>query len=129
MQTYHQEDDIIDKQYDLSLAKRLLVFTKPYKGLVVFIIFLTLVMTVLVAIGPRIIGLAIDKIQSKEQQALILLAAAYLANQIIYFLMNILQSYGLSKLGQRIIFDLRMKTSDICKRCLWASMINNQWAG
>jgi len=110
MQTYHQEDDIIDKQYDLSLAKRLLVFTKPYKGLVVFIIFLTLVMTIMVAIGPRIIGLAIDKIQSKEQQALILLAVAYLANQIIYFLMNILQSYGLSKLGQRIIFDLRMKT-------------------
>ncbi|MFH1231781.1 MAG: ABC transporter ATP-binding protein [Planctomycetota bacterium] len=110
MQTYHQEDDIIDKQYDLSLTKRLLVFTKPYTGLVIFIIFLTFAMTVMVAIGPRIIGLAIDKIQSNNQQALIILALAYLGNQILHFLMNTVQGYGISKLGQRIIFDLRMKT-------------------
>ncbi|MFH0887823.1 MAG: hypothetical protein V1871_01280, partial [Planctomycetota bacterium] len=63
MQTYHQEDDIVNKQYDLSLAKRLLVFANPYKGLVIFIIVLTFVLTVLgVALGPRLQGLALNEL-------------------------------------------------------------------
>ena len=63
MQTYHQEDDIIDKQYDLSLTKRLLVFAKPYKGLASLVIALTLMLTVLgVAIGPRLQGLALNEL-------------------------------------------------------------------
>jgi len=110
MQAYHQEDDVIDKQYDLSLAKRLLVFVKPYKGLSIFIILLTFILTVMAAIGPWIIGTALNKIQSREQQALILLALVYLANESLHFILTILQSYNIAKLGQRIIFDIRMKT-------------------
>ena len=113
MQTYHQEDDIVDKQYDLSLARRLLVFAKPYKGLAVFIILLTLVLTVLgVAIGPRLQGLALNELQpgQADKQMFMMLALACLANITICLLLSIWQGYALSKLGQRIIFDIRMKT-------------------
>ncbi|HLD36049.1 MAG TPA: ABC transporter ATP-binding protein [Planctomycetota bacterium] len=113
MQAYHQEDDIVDKQYDLSLAKRLLVFAKPYKGLAIFITILTLVLTVLsVAVGPRLQGLALNYIQPGkiDKRMFIMLALASLANITICLLLSIWQSYSLAKLGQRIIFDIRMKT-------------------
>lgn len=113
MQSYHQEDDVIEKQYDLSLAKRLMVFAKPYKGLVIFIILLTLILTVLsVAVGPRLQGLALNNIHPGkiDRQMFIILVLACLANITICLFLSIWQSYALAKLGQRIIFDIRMKT-------------------
>ncbi|MEW6025826.1 MAG: ABC transporter ATP-binding protein [Planctomycetota bacterium] len=215
MQTYHQEDDIVDKQYDLSLVKRLLVFAMPYLGLVTFLIFLTLILTILsVAMAPRLQGLALNelvpasdfstdeftdalsvknlcdalrkdgfniqndtvkelnrllgqsdtivrlddirkrtpekagidlknvysvrkksekRIKKDNRDALqlmypketpefksapgkfnkrqfVILALIILANLVLCLLLSIWQSYSMSKLGQRIIFDIRMKT-------------------
>lgn len=111
MQSYQQEDDIQDKQYDFGLIKRLMKYAKPYRRKVILIMILPLIGTALFLLGPRLIGLAIDNgIKVKDSRMLIMIAGAYLIVQVLHLLFSAWESYAVASLGQHIVFDIRIKT-------------------
>lgn len=59
MADYNTEEAVV-KEYDSKLMKRLLKFASPYKGYIVLVILLMLIMTVLDLIRPYLIKNAID---------------------------------------------------------------------
>ncbi len=60
MSTEFHEEDALGKAYDYRLMKRLLKYTKPYKLLITFSIFLLLIITALELAQPYLIKIAID---------------------------------------------------------------------
>ncbi len=55
-----REEESLGKLYDRRTAARLFRYLKPYKGLVILAIFLTIPIAPLAAIGPKLFQLAVD---------------------------------------------------------------------
>jgi len=95
---------------DLSILKRLFVYAKPYLGVFYFIIFLTIALSLLGPIRPKIIQSTIDnQVASGDYPGLIkmiLILVSLLVGQII---VQYLHTYYSGWLGQNIIRDIRIK--------------------
>lgn len=92
--------------------KRLFVFFEQERGLLYFIFFITLLIAAFGLLAPYFIGVTIDKIpitkgEGKDlyQIMIIVLFIIYLADTV----MNILQSYLMAGLSQRVVLSIRSK--------------------
>jgi ATP-binding cassette subfamily B protein len=107
---YYIEDDILGKAYDSRLFKRLLVYVRPYWTLTVFALLVVLVSTGFSLAGPYLIKVAVDDgIRPGSSRTLVVVALVYLLVQLAHFLTVYLQGYLLQYLGQKILYDLRMR--------------------
>ena len=107
---YKKEEDELGKAIDSKLFKRLLLYFKPYKWQIVFATFLTIFISALAAVRPRLTPIAIDdKILNKDIPGLQLIVLILFGTLILQGIVQYIMTYLTSWIGQKIIFDLRKK--------------------
>ncbi|MBD3384246.1 ATP-binding cassette domain-containing protein [candidate division KSB1 bacterium] len=106
----YQEEEILGKAYDSQLMKRLLRFLKPYRFKVVLAILLLMGTAAANLIGPYLVKVAIDQhISTGNLSGLEKLVLLYLLILILSFLFTFTQVYMTQWIGQRVMYDIRMK--------------------
>ncbi len=104
------EDEILGKAYDAKLMKRLLTFIKPYKHYVIFAIVLNIIVAALGPLRPYLTKIAIDDyIVNKNFTGLLAITVALFATLFFQSAIQYLLTYYTQYLGQKTIFDIRMK--------------------
>lgn len=104
---FHQED-AIGKVYDLGIARRLLRYLKPYKGMMFIVLALTLIANALSVLQPKFTEYAIDRyIVPKQLDGFSLFVGAFFAVLLFRYLLTYVQEVLLNQVGQRVMFDLR----------------------
>ena len=107
---YHQEEEIAGKAYDARLMRRLLKYLTPYKLYVIISIILLLLISVLQLAGPYLTKIAIDRyIVTQNISGLSRIALIFLAILVLTFFLRYLQIYIMQYVGQKVMFDMRMK--------------------
>jgi ATP-binding cassette subfamily B protein/subfamily B ATP-binding cassette protein MsbA len=105
---YQQSDDILLKDYDPKLGRRLLGFAAPYKWRLVFSVVLMAVGSFMAAIGPYLIKVALDDGLRKGSSSVLLQSVLlFLAAILIQWLVIFVRVNIMARVGQSIIFDLR----------------------
>ncbi|HXF85040.1 MAG TPA: ABC transporter ATP-binding protein [Anaerolineales bacterium] len=104
-----QSEEQLDKGYDPKVARGLLQFVKPYAGqILISLVFMIIVTTAGVA-GPYFVKLAIDEgIARNDLTALRNIVLVYLVVSIIQLITNFLRVRIMSRVGQHILYDVRM---------------------
>lgn len=104
------EDEVLGKAYDSKLMKRLLTYVKPYKGYVILGILLNTVVAGLGPLRPYLTKVAIDDyIALKDYDGLLFVVILLFGTLIIQAIIQYFLMYYTQLMGQKIIFDLRMK--------------------
>jgi len=104
---FHQEEEI-GKVYDLRVARRLLRYLKPYKGLMISALALTLVANILGALQPKFTQYGIDHyIVPKQLDGFSLFVVIFFSVMLFRYFFSYLQEILLNNVGQRVMFDLR----------------------
>ncbi len=107
------EDDILTKKVDPQIMKRLLSFFKPYTRYIVIATILTIMISALAALRPRLTPIAIDdKIMNRDFPGLQYIILIMLATLVVQGLIQYITAYLTSWIGQKIIYDLRKKIFD-----------------
>ncbi|MBV9443619.1 MAG: ABC transporter ATP-binding protein [Acidobacteriaceae bacterium] len=118
------EEEVLGKAYDSRLMRRLLVYLKPYRTVVVTSLILLLVDSLLQIIGPLLTKFAVDRylVPTHGAQSLPFLgkwlshnpwiglsqiAIVYLAVVVLALLFDFGQTYLMQWTGQKAMFDLR----------------------
>ncbi len=106
----HHDDEVLGKAYDSVLMKRLLGYVKPYRKHVVLAILLNLIVAGLPALRPLLTQIAIDDyIANSDYDGLILIAGLLIGVLFFQAFMQYLLTYFTQLMGQKIIYDLRIK--------------------
>lgn len=116
-QTFFHDDEILGKAYDARLARRLWQYMRPYRALLAGALALVLVAAGNDLLAPLITQLAVDRyIQpvrpgslslAARSAGLLTMALLYLAVLCAGFGLRYFQSFVLSVIGQRVMYDLR----------------------
>lgn len=105
-----RDDEILGKAYDSRLMRRLLGFVKPYTKYVVFAIVLNLVVAGLGPVRPVLTKIAIDDyIKNSDYDGLLLISLLLVGTLIFQAFIQYFLTYFTQLMGQKIIFDLRVK--------------------
>lgn len=103
-------DEIVGKAYDALLMKRLIKYLSPYKKLVAISFIMLFIISGLELVGPYLTKIAIDvHIKNKNFSGLSKIALLFLGILILSFVMKYIQIYIMQYIGQRIMFDIRVK--------------------
>ena len=114
---HDHDDDIIGKAYDARLARRLFKYLRPVRGLCAAALGLTLGATLALAATPYLMGLAVDLgIRAGDLRALLWIALAYIGAEASRFVLVYAETYILTKIGQRVMLDLRMELFEKIER-------------
>jgi ATP-binding cassette subfamily B protein/subfamily B ATP-binding cassette protein MsbA len=108
-----QSEDALDKGYDPKVARGLAQFFKPYYGQMLLSLVLMVVVTIASVSGPYFVKLAIDEgIAKNDMGALRNIALIYFGISVIQVITNIVRIRLMSRVGQHILYDVRMKMFD-----------------
>ncbi len=105
--TLAADDDADLRPVDLSVMGKLLPYMRPYSGMVWVAVVLVLFRTAAGLVGPWLQGKVIDRVHDKDLKTAMQFACELLAVQVVLFFVSWAQNYELTKLGQKILFDLR----------------------
>ena len=104
------EDEIVGKAYDRKLMARFIRYLLPYRRLMAGALLVLPLVAVCRLAQPWLLKIAIDNhIIAGKMEGLPLIAASYLGLILAEGLFIFVQVYFLQYLGQRIMFDLRMR--------------------
>ncbi len=104
------EEEALSKGYDQRLARRLVRYLRPYRGVVALSVGFLLAATGLRLAGPYLTKLAIDgAIAHNDLDQLRLIALAFLAVLLFQFLFTYAQTFLMNWTGQRIMYDMRQE--------------------
>ena len=102
------EDDPVDKSYDRTLLRRLLVYLRPYWAPVLASFLLIVAMAGLDLVGPYLTKIAIDRyIRQGNASGLDTIALLYLGSLLLAFVVRFGQVFILQMTGQKVMMDLR----------------------
>jgi ATP-binding cassette subfamily B protein len=102
------EEEALGKAYDARLMRRLLRYLGPYWWLVGLAVLILAAASALEVVGPWLTKLALDDaIPDGDGRLLAFLAVAYLGAILVAFILQYIQRFLTSWLGQRIMYDLR----------------------
>jgi len=105
-----KEEDALGKPIDRIIFRRLLSYFKPYIWYIVFAISLTVIISALAAVRPRLTPIAVDeKIAGKDVYGLQIIIIILFGSLILQGIVQYGLTYLTSWIGQKIIFDLRKK--------------------
>jgi len=106
----NKEEEPLGKEIESKLLKRLLSYFKPYKLHIAIATFLTIIISALMAVRPRLNQIAIDdKILNSDIPGLRLIVIILIGTLILQGITQYVMVYLTSWIGQKIIFDLRKK--------------------
>ncbi len=96
--------------FDVSLLKRVLAFTRPYKNRFIWSVVLAIVLAAFTPIRPFLIQLTVDKyITGKNYDWLIYITIIQVGFILIETALRFYFSYTTSWLGQAVVRDMRVK--------------------
>jgi ATP-binding cassette subfamily B protein len=110
--SFHEEESI-GKTYDAQIARRLLRYLRPYIGILVPALGLTLVLNVIGILQPKFTQYAIDWFihppapLKPNANGLTLFCIVYLIIWFLRFVFAYFQEVMLNTVGQRVMYDLR----------------------
>jgi ATP-binding cassette, subfamily B, multidrug efflux pump len=108
-----QSEDALDKGYDPKVARGLAQFFKPYYGQMIVSLVLMVIVTIASVSGPYFVKLAIDEgIAKNDTVALRNIVLAYFGISVIQVITNIVRIRLMSRVGQHILYDVRMSMFD-----------------
>ena len=104
-----QSEDLLDKGYDPRVARGLLRFLKPYYTQMLTALLFMVIVTASAVSGPYFVKLAIDEGISKNNLiALRNTVLIYFGISLIQVITNIARVRLMSRVGQHILYDVRM---------------------
>ncbi len=104
------EDELLTKKVDKHILRRLLSYFRPYSGYIIFATILTITISALGAIRPRLTQVAIDdKILNKDFPGLQTIVLLMLGTLVLQGFIEYGKTYLTNWIGQKIIYDLRKK--------------------
>jgi len=104
------QDEVLDKSYDATLLRRLLVYLRPYRGLTALAVVLLFVGAGLALVGPLLTQRALDIAIPRHDVGLLgTLGALFLAALLVEFTVEYGQTLLTTFIGQRVMYDLRMQ--------------------
>jgi ATP-binding cassette subfamily B multidrug efflux pump len=105
-----QSEDLLDKGYDPKVARGLLQFLRPYYGQMLIALIFMIIVTAASVSGPYFVKLAIDEGMAKRNLvALRNIVLIYFVVSLIQVVTNIFRVRLMSRVGQHILYDVRMK--------------------
>jgi ATP-binding cassette, subfamily B, multidrug efflux pump len=112
-----REEEALGKAYDSQLLGRLMTYLRPYRGSVVFAVFLTVLVGPLEVVGPYLFGFGVDKYivpgsnhtlaVSDAVRGVSLVSLGFLAALLLSFAVQFLQVRIMQNVGQQTLYDLR----------------------
>src|SRR4029450_13835991 len=107
------EEEAIGKTYDFQVARRLLRYLKPYVGVLIVALVLTLVVNLLGTLQPKFTEYAIDWfIIPRKLEGLGILVGLYVGVQFLRLVLSYFQTVLLNTVGQYAMFDIRRELYD-----------------
>ncbi len=107
------EEEVLTKKVDPEIMKRLLAFFKPYGKYIAIATFLTITISALAALRPRLTPIAIDdKIMNHDMPGLQFIILIMFGTLVVQGIIQYIMTYLTSWIGQKIIYDLRKKIFD-----------------
>jgi ATP-binding cassette, subfamily B, multidrug efflux pump len=104
------QDEMLEKGYDATLLRRLLVYLRPYRALAILAVLLLLAGAGLALVGPLLTQRALDVAIPQHDRGLLgTLAILYVAALGLEFLVEYGQTLLTTYIGQRVMYDLRMQ--------------------
>ncbi|MDP2302040.1 MAG: ABC transporter ATP-binding protein [Ignavibacteria bacterium] len=104
------DDEILGKAYDAKLMKRLLGYVKPYKKYVIAAIVLNIIVAALGPLRPYLTKIAVDDyIVNSDFNGLFYITLALFGSLVFQSVMQYFLTYYTQYLGQKTIYDLRVK--------------------
>jgi len=104
------DEDKLTRTYDAALMRRLLRYIGPMRGRMTVAVLLLLLSSGLSVLGPILTKIAIDQhIANKNMRGLTLVALAFLGILLLGLMVNYYRSVLMERIGQRIMYDLRMQ--------------------
>lgn len=108
--TAKKEEDALGKPIDSVIFKRLLSYFKPYKWYIVLAVSLTILISALAAVRPRLTPIAVDDmIVNKNLPGLQIIVLILFGTLVLQGIIQYAMAYLTSWIGQKIIYDLRKK--------------------
>jgi ATP-binding cassette, subfamily B, multidrug efflux pump len=115
--TQTHDDDILGKAYDRKLMRRLLVYTRPYRGLMYGAFALLCVEGAIQVIGPLLTRRVIDvAVPTRDMRIIVVSTALLFFVLIAEFVLTYTQTWLTSLLGQRVMRDIRMQIFEHLQR-------------
>ena len=111
------DSDAAARGYDAALLRRLLAFLRPYRWLTAGAVALLMAQSLLALIGPLLTQHALDVAVPRHDLGLLgLLAALYLGTLLVDFVVEYGGTLLTTYVGQRVMFDLRMRIFEHLQR-------------
>ncbi|HEX9606477.1 MAG TPA: ABC transporter ATP-binding protein [Gemmatimonadaceae bacterium] len=115
--TQAHEDDVLGKAYDRKLMGRLLVYTRPYRGLMYGAFILLCIEGGVQVVGPLLTRRVIDvAVPARDMHVVVVCTALLLLALLTEFVTSYGQTWLTSLLGQRVMRDLRMEIFEHLQR-------------
>jgi ATP-binding cassette, subfamily B, multidrug efflux pump len=121
-----REEEALGKIYDSHLTRRLLGYLRPYRWQVFFALALTLAVTPLEFVGPKLFQIATDNFilpvahgkipLGMGLHALVWISITYVAALTLGFAFQYLQVRVMQKVGQETMYDVREEIFDHLQR-------------
>jgi ATP-binding cassette, subfamily B, multidrug efflux pump len=118
MQKFHEEE-ALGKLYDAQIARRLLAYARPYRGMIAIALALTIVINLVHQIGPLLSKWAIDgymkpAVEGRMDQGTAFrgigwVALAYIMALVATLVLRYFQELLLNTIGQKAMADLRQQ--------------------
>lgn len=104
------EEEALGKALDSRIMKRLISYFRPYSGYILTATVLTVTISALAALRPRLTPIAVDdKIMNRDLPGLQTIVLIMLATLVLQGILQYGMTYLTSWIGQKIIYDLRKK--------------------
>lgn len=104
------EDEVLGKAYDARLMRRLLHYLRPHQAAVVLATAVLLLVSALEIVGPWLTKVALDDyVPGRNRDGMLWITVAYLGVLFLSFLFSYAQTYLMQKVGQEVMYDLRME--------------------
>lgn len=101
-------NDITNESSKIEIIKRLLIYVKPYKMKVIFVIFLLLIVMACSTLTPYLMKLSIDTfVAEKNINALLFLGGALILVNVFSMLLSGIRTIAMSKITNQILVDIR----------------------
>lgn len=109
------EEEAFRKSFDAKLARRILVYVRPYWKQVAWALFALVISTLTAASTPLFLKYAIDNAivprgaleALQRYQVLLGVAVLFMLVRVVDFIANYAQTYLISWVGQHVLYDLR----------------------
>ncbi len=110
LEGYGPEEEALGKVYDSRLIRRLVKYLKPYRYHIFLAIILLIMASLAQLAGPYLTKIAIDKyIANKDVSGLFGIVLLFIAVLFFHFILQYFQIYIMQWVGQKTMYDLRMK--------------------